>query len=310
LAPTRVSLALNPGYAIRAISATGHEGATMSYGPNPWQQTSWDARAAGNYICGGAGAGLILFTALSGARGPALTGLMLAGLALVAFGLFCVFLETGRPLRAINVLFNPRTSWMSREAITATLLFATGLSVAAGATQLVWVAAALALVFVYCQARMLQAAKGIPAWREPLLVPLIVATGLTEGAGLFLLALPFTGIASPSLPIIVFGLLVIARMLVWRAYRRRVSGALARGAVTALDRAGQALRVAGLAVPLALVAVILAGLVSGGPAAVLAAVAGAGAAFAGAYAKFTLVTRAGFNQGFVLAHLPVRGQPR
>jgi hypothetical protein len=26
--------------------------------------------------------------------------------------------------------------------------------------------------------------------------------------------------------------------------------------------------------------------------------------------KFALVTRAGFNQGFALPHLPVRGQPR
>ena len=42
----------------------------MSYGPNPWQQTNWDWRAAGNFICGGAGSGLIAATALSGAQGP------------------------------------------------------------------------------------------------------------------------------------------------------------------------------------------------------------------------------------------------
>jgi len=40
------------------------------------------------------------------------------------------------------------------------------------------------------------------------------------------------------------------------------------------------------------------------------AIAGLAAALAGAWLKFTLVTRAGFNQGFALAHLPVRGQPR
>jgi phenylacetyl-CoA:acceptor oxidoreductase subunit 2 len=281
----------------------------MSYGPNPWQQESWDARAAGNFMCGGAGAGLIVFTALSGARGGALTGLMLAGLALVGVGLFCVFLETGRPLRAINVLFNPRTSWMSREAIAAALLFAAGLSAAAGIAPLVWVAAALALVFVYCQARMLQAAKGIPAWREPLLVPLIVTTGLAEGGGLLLLALPLTGVVTPLL-LVVFGLLVLARIALWQAYRRRLARTLARGAAGALDRAGRILRVAGTPVPLALVAVILVGAVSGVQGPVLAAIAGAAAAFAGAYLKFTLVTRAGFNQGFALAHLPVRGQAR
>ena len=281
----------------------------MSYGPNPWHQTSWDARAAGNFMCGGAGAGLIVFTALSGVGGPALTGLMLAGLALVGLGLFSVFLETGRPLRAINVLFNPRTSWMSREAIAAALLVAAVAAVVAGIAPFVWVAAALALVFVYCQARMLQAAKGIPAWREPLLVPLVVTTGLTEGGGLFLLALPLTGFVTPLL-LMAFGLLLIARILVWQAYRRRLRNGLARGAAQALDRAGRMLQVAGTAVPLALVALLVAGAVGSGQVTILAALAGLAAAFAGAYFKFTLVTRAGFNQGFVLAHLPVRGQPR
>jgi phenylacetyl-CoA:acceptor oxidoreductase subunit 2 len=279
----------------------------MSYGPNPWHQTSWDARAAGNFMCGGAGAGLIVFTALSGATGLALSGLMLAGLALVALGLFSVFLETGRPLRAVNVLFNPRTSWMSREAITAALLFGAGLAAAAGVTPLLWVAAALALVFVYCQARMLQAAKGIPAWREPLLVPLIVATGLAEGGGLVLLALPFTGVVTPLL-LVAFSLAVLVRLALWQAYRGRLAGAVARGAAGALDRAGQVLEIAGTVVPLALVAVMLAGGMSGMQVPVLAAVAGLAALLAGAWLKFTLVTRAAFNQGFALTHLPVRGQ--
>jgi phenylacetyl-CoA:acceptor oxidoreductase subunit 2 len=39
----------------------------------------------------------------------------------------------------------------------------------------------------------------------------------------------------------------------------------------------------------------------------LAAIAGLMAATAGAYTKYTIVTRAAFNQGFALAHLPVRG---
>ena len=43
----------------------------MSYGPNPWQQTHWDWRAAGNFMCGGAGGGLIVFAALSGVQGLA-----------------------------------------------------------------------------------------------------------------------------------------------------------------------------------------------------------------------------------------------
>ncbi len=283
-----------------------HGGTRMSFGPNPWQQTSWDARAAGNFIGGGVGAGLIAFTALSGARGPALTGLMLGGLALVALGLICVFLELGRPWRAINVLFNPRTSWMSREAFAAALLFPVGLGAAAGVSACVPIAATLAIIFVFCQGRMLQAAKGIPAWREPLLAPLIVTTALTEGGGAFLLTSPLHGAATESLTT-TFGVLVMVRMLVWLAYRRRLDGKLAPGANGALDRAGRVLQLAGTLVPLVLIVAIGAGIVAGEQILVVGAIAGLAVWGAGAYFKLTLITRAGFNQGFALAHLPVRG---
>ena len=52
------------------------------------------------------------------------------------------------------------------------------------------------------------------------------------------------------------------------------------------------------------------GLIGGGLAAPLLVVAGLLAVAAGAWFKFTLITRAGFNQGFALAHLPVRGVRR
>ncbi len=60
------------------------------------------------------------------------TWLILAGLALVGLGLFCVSLELGRPLRALNVIRNPRTSWMAREAWVAGALFPAGLAAAFG----------------------------------------------------------------------------------------------------------------------------------------------------------------------------------
>ena len=158
----------------------------MSYGPAPWQQTQWDWRAAGNFVCGGAGGGLIAFAAMSGAQGPVLAVLLLGGLALVGTGLVCVWLEIGRPLRALHVFFNPRTSWMTREGFAALLLMPVVLAAAAGLPGFDWLAAVLALAFVYCQGRILKAAKGIPAWREPLIVPLLVFTGLAEGGGLWL----------------------------------------------------------------------------------------------------------------------------
>jgi phenylacetyl-CoA:acceptor oxidoreductase subunit 2 len=278
----------------------------MSFGPAPWQQTNWDGRAAGNFIGGGAGGGLIVFAALSGAVGPALTGLVLAGLALVGLGLLCVWLEIGRPLRALHVFFNPRTSWMTREAFTATLLFPVGLAAAAAVPGCEWAAAALALAFVYCQGRMLQGAKGIPAWREAMILPLIVTTGLVEGAGLFFLTAPLHATGTQAL-LAIFGTLALVRMLVWFAYRRRLAAAAAPGANAALDRVGRMLQIAGTLVPLLLIAAIVGGAVSAAQTPLIAAIAGLAATVAGAYAKYAIITRAGFNQGFALAHLPVRG---
>ncbi len=281
----------------------------MSYGPNPWQQAHWDWRAAGNFMCGGAGSGLIVFTVLSGTEGLARTLLMLAGMGLVGLGLLCVWLEIGRPLRALNVFFNPRTSWMTREAMVSVLLFGFGLGVAAGVRG--WGAPALvaALAFMYCQARLVQAARGIPAWREPLTVPLLLATALTEGAGLFWLGT--VGLAMPgTLFALLFAALVLVRWLLWRAWRGRVAASAAAPALRAIDQGERSLLWLGTAAPLVLAALPAFGVLGGGWGSALLAAAGVLAAATGLQFKFTLITRASFNQGFALARLPVRGVPR
>jgi phenylacetyl-CoA:acceptor oxidoreductase subunit 2 len=206
------------------------------------------------------------------------------------------------------VYFNPRQSWMTREAMVAAVLFPTGLA-AMGAPSLRGAVLLLALGFVYCQARMLQAAKGIPAWREPMLVPLVVVTGLAEGGGLFLLAQPRHAAADGAL-LALFGALVLARLAIGIAYRRRLRRVAARGALAALDRTGRVLLYAGTMPALAAVLLVASGALGGGAAWTLLAAGGALAAAAGAHFKHTLVTRAGFNQGFALAHLPVRGVHR
>ena len=279
----------------------------MSYGPAPWQQTQWDLRAAANFGCGGAGGGLIVFAAASGTQGLAL--LLLGGVALVGTGLLFVWLEIGRPLRALHVLFNPRTSWMTREAFVAMLLVPVALAAAAGLPAFTWPAAALALVFIYCQSRILRAAKGIPTWREPWLVPLIVLTGLAEGGGLWLLARPVPAAGQPLL-LGLAGVLVLARAVAWAVYRKRLASRAAPRALTALDAAGRWLPYAGAALPLALLALVASGALGAAPAAPWLVVAGLAALAPGVWFKVALVTRAGFNQGFALAHLPVRGVRR
>jgi phenylacetyl-CoA:acceptor oxidoreductase subunit 2 len=277
----------------------------LSVGPAPRLQYQWDWRAAGNFMCGGAGAGLLVFLQLSGLKGTLATVLGLGGLGLVGLGLLCVWLEIGRPLRAMNVMFNVKSSWMSREALASVLVFGFGLGWLAGVAGWGWPMAAAALVFLYCQSRIVQGAKGIPTWRDPMTVPLLVATGLAEGAGLFwlLAGWQFTSGATVAL----FGTLVIARWLVWRAWRAGLRDAPAP-ALAAIDRGAAAFQWAGSAAPLVLMAVALA--LPGPWSGALLAAAGAAVAVAGASFKFTLITRAAYYQGFSLARLPVRGVPR
>lgn len=280
--------------------------ASPSFGFAPWQQAHWDWRAAGNFMGGGAGAGLLVYTVLAGVGGIAGTLLVLGGMALIGLGLLCVWLEIGRPLRAMNVMRRPGSSWMSREAMVAPLVFALGLGVAAGLRAWAPLLLFAALGFLYCQARIVQAGKGIPAWREPLTVPLLVLTGLAEGAGWFW--------ASGSLPAragvlvaLLFAVLVLARWLLWRTWRDRVAVPADPRALAVIDRMGRGVQWFGGLLPIVLTLLAL----GGAPGArVLLAFAGVCAALVGACFKFTLITRAAYNQGFALQHLPVRGVPR
>src|SRR6185295_6528555 len=133
-------------------------------GVEPWHQAHWDWKAAGNFICGGTGTGLFACAALASFSHD-MRGLAWAGLALVALGLFLVWLKIGRPWRFINVLRQPQRSWMAREAWS-------------GSPAWLIPAAGLGVLFLFSQAMILYAAKGIPAWRTPAIVPLMVTTGL------------------------------------------------------------------------------------------------------------------------------------
>jgi phenylacetyl-CoA:acceptor oxidoreductase 26-kDa subunit len=279
---------------------------TADFGPAPLPQTAWDARAAANFIAGGAGGGLIIVTALAGSTGAARAALVLCGLALMGGGLLAVWHELGRPQRALNVFFHARTSWMSREAIVATLLVPTALGAAAGIAACGSASAVLAAAFVACQARMLQAARGIPAWREPLAVPLLVVTALAEGAGLFVAASTLVPIGTPE-STLVLGSLALLRIVAWLAYRRAVARSAPAPALRALDHAGRVLQWVGTFAPLALIVIATSGALASDASAALLACAGISVVAAGAFVKYVLVLRAGFTQGFALAHRPVRG---
>ena len=91
----------------------------MNVGGKPWLQTHWDWHVAVNFLTGGSGSGLLLVAALGALAGQPLAAPTWLGLLLIAGGLAQVSLHLGRPLRGLNALFNPRTSWMTREAFVA-----------------------------------------------------------------------------------------------------------------------------------------------------------------------------------------------
>ena len=126
----------------------------------------------------------------------------LAALALSVAGSAWSGLRSAGPGVFSMSLRNPATSWMSREAWAAVGLMPAGvLAALTGSAVVTSIAAAAGLFFLLCQAQMLRAARGIPAWRDAAIVPLVAVTGLTEGAGLMLAAAAFTHHQPQWLPI-------------------------------------------------------------------------------------------------------------
>lgn len=273
---------------------------------SPRRQTNWDARAAANFICGGAGGGLLLATGLAATLGEEdLRPLVVIALALVGTGLTAVWCEIGRPWRAFNVFRHASTSWMARKSLIAPVLFACGgAAILLNRPAAILAAGVVGVAFVYAQGRMLQANKGVPAFRRTSCVHMIVVTGLTEGVGLLAVASAYW----PSLRAFAYLLaaLLVLRYFAWRAYiadLRRLGAPT--GALDAFAAIETGFVWAGHAAPAAMA--LAAGL---GGVPLLAALAGALAAAAGAWFKYTLVCRASFTQGFALPHTPARGRGR
>ena len=297
-----------PGTSASAAPAPIEAGRIRSRGVEPWHQQHWDWKAAGNFICGGLGSGLLLFAALASLAVGSSSGLEWPALGLIALGLFLVLLKIGRPWRFIHVLRQPQRSWMTREAWVAAVLFPVGaLAGWFDEPALLLAAAVLGLFFLLSQAMILREAKGVPAWRSPQVVPLILITGLAEGSGLLLVAGAALPVLAPMLELAAAAAVVLAalRALLWGRYRAalRTEGA-PKLTLAVLDAFGPWFLAIGLVLPTAFIVLAL---LTGNLAAGLLPIAGLCIAGAGAALKFVLVTRAGYNQGFALVRTPVRG---
>ena len=289
------------------------------------RQDNWDLRAVGNFSLGGTGSGLLTLLGLIVLAGggaalprlevaiagvPLLLDLYHLGAVMMGLGLFSVFLEINRQARFLNVFRGFRTSWMSREAVVAVLFMAVA------AFKLFVVSAALSLIgsvlgaaFLYFQARILQAAKGIPAWRPPIMTWMLVFTGLFEGLGILAVA---AWIGGPSLsPDIAFAVpaagLVLAAVnaALWWRYMKVCEDRVPAQAYAVLGRHTPIIQIGGRLVPFVLFAAALA--VPVGAASGLVIVAGVIAVVGGWYWKLVVIRRACHFQSFHLKSVPLRG---
>ncbi len=275
-------------------------------GVKPWHQTPWDWRAAIQFICGGVGVGLLLLTALAALVSD--QWLRIGGGAALIFlsiGLFSVWIKLGRRWRFLLVFRNPWTSWMSREALFSLPMMGLGIIGVLFAWPLVTLLAALFGVgYLYSQAQILKASQAIPAWREPLIVPLFVVTGLVEGTAVYVLLLVILGVSEMWLTAVFF-LLLIGRFGLWLTYLRKLTtpGQAPEQTVAELTAANRLVTPIGHIVPL-LMLIAAFFMPSGGI--ILGALAGLSTLFGGWYLKFIIIARAAYNQGFAIERTPAR----
>jgi len=197
---------------------------------------------------------------------------------------------------------------MTRESLVAPFLFACGaLAVWSGDASWIWLAALCGMLFLYCQARMLNASKGIPAWRQQRVLPLMIVTGLTEGGGLLALISALIS-APPAWLMVTLMLALAARYLLWRGYRQQLADRAAPPqTLAALDAVESPfIKVGHWLAALILLPTLIPSVLAAS--AWCYGIAGFLVVTSGWLFKYTLVARAGYNQGYALPRIPVRGR--
>ncbi len=274
------------------------------------RQALWDWRAAMNWIFGGIGSGLAIASVMAlwigAVSKDAMPRILFASAAIVATGLFFVFLKIGRQMRFWRAASRPQTSWMSRELYVALVFFPAVLWSLVDPGKPAFTLAGLAAAgFLACQAKILHRARGIPAWRVDSIPWMLGVTGMAEGFGAFAIAtwlLGSSGLAYAAIGV-VFGAAANARL--WRTYVADMKGnglpPLARTEISAVTFP---LAIIGHLVPILLV---LAGWAMPANAVGLTALAGAATIAGGAMWKFAMIVNAGYFHGYNLPKMPQRG---
>jgi len=179
------------------------------------------------------GAGQLLgFTQTLTVNQQIIIGLM--AMVLVSIGLVSSTMHLANPKNAWRSFSRFRTSWLSREAVFAILLYpVAGLYAAAifwqwpGVNILAGLSMILALVTLFTTSMIYASLKTIRQWNTPMVPALFMAYALISGGLLFLSVDAFFGTLKPQLQAVVMGLVVItlALKLVYFFWQGKPQGA-------------------------------------------------------------------------------------
>lgn len=207
----------------------------------------------------GAGYGMMVWLAVLAWLGVLPTnfdfGIVAFGLALglVTAGLLSSTFHLGHPERAWRALSQWRSSWLSREGVAAILAF-----LPMGLFALTWVfglvspttsvmlgaaGAAMALITIFCTAKIYASLRTIPAWHDRWTAPAYLVLGPMNGAVILMLVLLVFGHEVPAallslaaMLMLLIGLLL--KLFYWRSIDRADPVSTA-GSATGLGHLGK-----------------------------------------------------------------------
>ena len=269
------------------------------------RQRLWGWQAVVNFTLGGVGAGLYGTAVVVAGfeRGPSVVLASWLAPLLVLAGFAAVAGEAGRPLRGPRVLWNVRTSWMSRElwiGLAFVLLIAADFAFPLRLHRAQALAAAVLLALA--QGMILRRSRGIAAWDAPIMPWLFLLSAAVSGSGAYMILEVLVGRAVAPAVIEASLVLLVAALGLGRAYVFTPAGHAFRDATASLrdGRAGRLGVGVGTVIPLGALAVALASPAAAAPAAALAGLA----MVAGqAYIKTELIVRAGLLRPITVATL-------
>lgn len=265
----------------------------------PQHQQNWKGPAVANFCLGGCGSAMLAWFALLQPEGG--QWLFWAGLGMMSSGLVAVAFELGRPLRGLRSLRHLGSSWMTREVWAAIMTIVFCLLVLANNQWALKVAGLSALIFLFCQAMILRAAQGVPAWRLNAVVGVIIVTGLGEGGALIFWGLGYLDQPNFFITLTFVGLIVI-RLLVFVYYGMLATESrLPANAAERLSAIRLPILIWGHLFPAILVFVPIWWIQ---PLAFLLFIG------VGWWSKYFLIRRIAFTQGFAIHKMPVRGANR